>query len=102
MPDGANVLCDLFARFSVATRGCLDEHTVHIAECYGQSVKFQFSLVLHRWLIRFQPQFFSNTLIKHVRAAFSMIGFSANGKHRHSMMNRYKTVQDLANDALCG
>ena len=45
LPNGADVLRDIFPRFAIPTRGCLYQHAVFIAQAHGQAVKLQLGVV---------------------------------------------------------
>ncbi len=98
--DGADVLRHVLAGFTVAARGRLDEHAMLIAQIDREAVEFEFGGVFDGRSVLVEFEFASNPRIEsHCAARFSVC-LGADGQHRHGMLHRRESGQDLADHAL--
>ena len=85
LPNGANVLCDVFAGFTIAARGRLHQHALLVTQAHGQAVKFGFGHVVNGGGVLGQPQFAAHTAVKiHCATGFG-VGLGADAEHRHGV-----------------
>ena len=98
--DGADVLRDVFTRFTIAARGRLHQHAAFIAQAHRQPVKFEFTHVFNWWITLCQTQLFANADVKVLRARGFSIGFCANAEHGHFVTHAGKLVKGFAANTL--
>ena len=92
----------ILARFAIAARGGLYQHTIFVSQAHGKAIKFEFSYVLNRGIGITKFQFFANPCIKVFCATTLGIRFGADTEHRHGMFDLAKSIQQTTTHTLRG
>ena len=100
LPDGADVLRDVFAGLAVAARGRLHQHAVFVAQVDRQAVELQLGGVGHRRRVVGQRQLAAHAGVEGFGAGCRGVGLGADAEHRHGVPHRRETVEHAAAHAL--
>ena len=82
---GADIVCHILAGFTIAAGAGLHQQVVAVHQTDGQSVKFQFSHIVHRRICFTELQLLAYPCVKLHRALLADIGFCVNAEHRHAV-----------------
>ena len=102
LPDGPDVLRDVFAGLSIAARGRAHQDDVFVAQAECQPVEFQLGRVVHLWVALAQAEFTPHTRIEGDGARLGRVGLGADAEHGHSVAHGIETFEDVAEHALRG
>ena len=87
LANGADVVGDVLAGFTVASGGGLHQHMVKVAQADRQAIKFQLSHIFNRRIVFFELQLLANTLVESLCAKVRDIGFCVDAEHGHTVSN---------------
>ena len=82
---GAYVVGHILASFTIAAGAGLHQQVVAVHQTDGQSIKFQFSHIVHRRICFTELQLLAYPCVKLHRALLADIGFCVNAEHRHAV-----------------